>query len=195
MAYFKARQKIEYQYPPIPTEPSIFPTVEPTPPSTDASVTPTDATTSLINDTNIVLYVVKDDPNTAYKTKENEYVMVGTIQQDVDMLNPLIVLDSDVDLTQYNYVYISCLNRYYFCKVSLLYGGRYEINCNVDALSTFISDIIYIPCIIDKEEQHNDLYINDGTFVQGNKNYTTVTNFDGGFNDTAKNILICCGGV
>lgn len=195
MAYFKAKQTKQYIFPPIPSEPSVYPTIEPTPPSVEPSTTPADSTTTLLNDTNIIFYIVKDDSNTAYKTKTNQYVMVGTIQQDVDLLEPTIEIDTNVDLTQYNYVYISCLNRYYFCKVSLLYGGRYMITCNVDALSTYIDSLIYIPCIIDKEEQHNDLYINDGTFVQGNKNYTTVTNFSGGFNDTAQNILICCGGV
>lgn len=195
MAYFKSKTKIEYKYPPIPVEPSVFPTIEPTPPSVDPSETPTDSATGLINDTNLVFYIVEDDPNTAYKNKTNQYVMTGTIQQDIDLLNPVIIIDTNVDLTKYNYIYISCLERYYFCKVSLLYGGRYEVTCNVDALSTFIQELIYIPCIIDKEEIHNDLYINDGTYVQGNKNYTTVTNFSGGFNDTAENILICCGGV
>lgn len=191
MAYFKSKTKIEYQYPPIPTEPSVFPVDVP---SVEPSETPSDSVTGLINDTNLVFYIVADDTNAAYKNKTNQYIMVGTIQQDIDLLNPVIIIDTSVDLTKYNYIYISCLERYYFCKVSLLYGGRYEVTCNVDALSTFIDELVNIPCIIDKEQPHNDLYINDGTYVQGNKNYTTITNYNNGFNDTAQNILICCGG-
>ena len=74
-------------------------------------------------------------------------------------------------------------------------GQLYQVTCKCDVLCSWKDDLLDIPCIIDKEEDHNALYLNDGTFVQGVKNYTNVYNFEDGFTDTPTNVLICCGGV
>lgn len=189
MAFFKPSNK--YKPLPVPVVPPYVP--EPVP-EQEEGTTPEVPRGSFTGDSDIVLYVNMSDAKKAFKTLNNQYVLNMTFKKDIDILNPVFEITSDTDITQYNYVYISAFDRYYFATITCVVGRKYRVVCNVDPLSSFIESIAQIPCIIDKEEQHNNLYLNDGTYVQGVKNYSQVYNFSNGFNSTPENILICAGG-
>lgn len=191
MAYFNIKEA-RYYPTPIPEEPPYNP--PPIPENEDGSI-PEIPRPDFTSDTNIILYKCADDSGVMYKTLTNQYVMTGTFKEDTDMIEPYIIIETDTDLTQYNYAYISLFNRYYFLSVELISGRRYRLKMMVDVLMSVKDELINVPCIIDKEFPHNDLYINDGTYVQGNKNYTNVINYSNGFMSSPENILICCGGV
>lgn len=193
MAFFNIKER-KIEPIPIPPIPPYVPPVPPAPIVPEEGSTPDIDRPDFTSDTNLVLYMVSDDKNTMFKTLNNQYVLTGAFKEDVDMLRPVITLESEVDLTQFNYIYISEFNRYYFMKVNLLIGHLYECICEVDSLTSLKDELQNIPCIIDREQPHNDLYINGGTFVQGIKNYSKAYNFSNGFNSTPQNILICCGG-
>lgn len=93
-----------------------------------------------------------------------------------------------------NYVEIPEYGRFYHCRPLLQSNGIYLLVCTVDPLVSFRRDVLSLECIIDKEEADNNLFINDGTFVHGVKDYTRVYNYSAGFNDSPENILICAGG-
>lgn len=190
MAYFNIKET-RYIPQPIPSDPPYNPPIIP---EQEAGSIPDIPRGSYYGDINIYLFKVYDDDKTLFKNKESEYVLSGAFKEDIDLLHPIFTIETDVDLTQFNYCYISALGRYYFMKVNLLKGQLYECVCDVDALSTFANDLLIIPCIIDREEQHNGLYIDGGTFVAGTKDYSKIYNFSNGFNDQGTNILICCGG-
>lgn len=193
MAFFNIKER-KIEPAPIPPIPPYVPPVPPAPIVPEEGSTPDIDRPSYTSDTNLVLYMVYDDKNTMFKTLNTQYVLTGAFKEDVNMLRPVITLESEIDLTQFNYIYISEFDRYYFMKVNLLTGHLYECVCDVDPLYSLRNELIIIPCIIDREEQHNGLYIDDGSFVAGTKDYTQIYNFSNGFNEQGKNILICCGG-
>lgn len=113
-----------------------------------------------------------------------------------DIENPVIRIGSRAYNSNVNYAYIPEYGRYYYVgKPTLDNNKMFFIPLSVDVLMTFKTSIRALTAIIDKEESTNDLYINDGTYIHGVKNYTRVYNFANGFNDSPDNILICAGGL
>lgn len=193
MAYFNIKE-IKYYPIPVPDNPPYNPPVIP---DVEEGSIPDIPRPSYTSDAIIGFYKIYDDDATVNKTLNDEYVVVGTFKTDVDMLNPILeilVTDSNIDLTKFNYCYISTFGRYYYMKVDLQQGGIYYCRCSVDPLTTFRSELGVIPCIIDKQEEIDGQYINDGSYVMGSKNFTEIKNFSGGFDDNPVNILIACGG-
>lgn len=63
------------------------------------------------------------------------------VKDAIDVMSPyLIVKDTEVALTD-NYAYSSDTERYYFIEVEDLPGGRRGIQCTVDPLMSFASEI------------------------------------------------------
>ena len=144
----------------------------------------------------IILYNNKSDMDHAFKDLERITTKEATVYDYQDVVNPTFLFNDSIDIPlNVNYVYAPAYGRYYSARPELLGDGNYALHCQVDALSSFIDDLAIVPCIIDREDPHNDLYVDGGTFVKGTKNYGTVYNFSGGFNSSPENILICCGGV
>lgn len=143
----------------------------------------------------IYLYNNKSDMDHAFKDLELIATKEATVYDDTDPVNPLFIFNDGINIPlNINYVYVPTYNRYYTARPELMSDGNYGIYCTVDVLTSFINDIAYVPCIIEREQSHNDLYIDGGSYIKGVKNYNQVVNFSGGFNDTPENILICCGG-
>lgn len=112
-----------------------------------------------------------------------------------DIENPVVRIGSRVYNKNANYAYIPEYQRYYYVgKPTLDNNKMFFLPLNVDVLMTFKEAIRALPAIIDKEEADNVLYIDDGEYSHGVKNYTRVYNFTNGFNDNPDNILICAGG-
>ena len=143
----------------------------------------------------IYLYNNKSDMDHAFKDLELIATKEATVYDDTDPVNPLFIFNDGINIPlNINYAYVPAYNRYYTARPELMSDGNYGLYCTVDVLTSFINDIAYVPCIIEREQIHNDLYIDGGSYVKGVKNYNQVVNFSGGFNDTPENILICCGG-
>lgn len=143
----------------------------------------------------VLLYNNKSDMNEAFKDLELMASKDATVYDDTDPINPTFIFHDGISIPlNVNYVYAPDYGRYYAARAELMGDGNYALYCQVDVLTTYINDIAYVPCIIEREQSHNDLYIDGGSYVKGTKNYNQVYNFSSGFNDTPTNILICCGG-
>lgn len=143
----------------------------------------------------IILYNNKSDMDHAFKDLEQITTKEATVYDYQDVVTPTFLFNDSIDIPlNVNYVYAPDYGRYYSARPELLGDGNYALHCQVDALSSFINDIAFIPCIIERESIRNDLYIDGGSYVKGVKNYSQVVNFSSGFKDTPENILICCGG-
>lgn len=143
----------------------------------------------------IKLYNNKSDLNEAFKNLTLIAEKDVNVYDYTDVTNPVFIFNDNIDIPlNVNYVYAPEYGRYYSARPELLGAGNYALHCQVDVLSTYINDIAFVPCIIERESEHNDLYIDGGSYVKGVKNYNQVVNFSSGFKDTPENILICCGG-
>lgn len=193
MAFFN-KGKIKQGRIPIPDIPPYIPPVPPEPEIPEEGETPVTPIPSITGGSTITLYHCNDENNKVVKNLSGGIGCNAFIVLDCDVSSPVIELESGVSLIDYNYAYIDTTNRYYYVKVVCMPQGFYRLYLTIDVLMSYANSIKNLSGIIDKEETTNDLYINDGTFVHGVKDYTRVYNFASGFNDTPDNILICAGG-
>lgn len=122
----------------------------------------------------------------------------ATIKGALSVENPVLILQYKSDIQpNVNYVYIPEYNRYYFVTdIINLTGGRYEIHCKVDVLTSFKDNILNLSCIVDKQSSKDNanMYLDDGSFVVQSKEFVDTINFPNGFNDNGEFILVTAGG-
>ena len=122
----------------------------------------------------------------------------AVIKGNISYETPVIVLAYDGTVAHnINYMKITELNRcYYITDIINLTGGRYEIHGQVDVLESFKTQILGLQCIVDKQSQISNVnkYLDDGSYITENKEFNSVINFPGGFNDDGQYILVTAGG-
>lgn len=122
-------------------------------------------------------------------------IFSGQARDEVDIMNPVILFDTD-EILRYNYAYIPEFQRYYNISArNVLREGLFEVSFDVDVLMSFRSDILNLSVIVDKQsmEENGNEYIDDSSLVAENVMFQTVYNFPNGFNSTGEFILITAG--
>lgn len=149
----------------------------------------------------IDLFTCKCERNRINKLEylSNRFTLDGTLRKqtsatslsiDVEKTNPLIY--------DYNYMYISEFDRYYFIDdISSVRNRLWTINASTDVLMSFKNDILESNVILDKVENElaANLYLDDGSFVMDSRKYNEIKEFPNGLNETGEYILICAGGI
>ena len=122
----------------------------------------------------------------------------AVIKGNISYETPVIVLAyAGAVAHNINYMKIAELNRcYYITDIINLTGGRYEVHGQVDVLESFKTQILGLQCIVDKQSQISNVnkYLDDGSYITENKEFNSVINFPGGFNDDGQYILVTAGG-
>ena len=87
----------------------------------------------------------------------------GTPRDDVSLTNPSIIIEWDYYLGfNFNYVYISKWNRWYFVNsVDIIRKNVYRMNLHVDVLNSYATDIKNQTAFISRNENSMDGYIID----------------------------------
>lgn len=138
--------------------------------------------------------------NSAGEVARKDLTHIATKEVDsyniIDIEAPSFILsDTDIeDLDGLNYVYIEELARYYEARVTLLQNNMYQVNCEVDPIMSFLDDILYLDCIINKQQYDSNMYLDDGSYITEERESVQVLNFSNGFNDSGRYILIASGG-
>lgn len=87
-----------------------------------------------------------------------------------DLLNPVLIVDSTINPSNYNYVYITDLNAYYFItRCIILSNGRYELRLEKDVLFSNLSIIKNSYAIIKRSYNNGDVDLKDDTDAFGEK--------------------------
>lgn len=77
------------------------------------------------------------------KNKRPLHTISAPLKQDTDILNPKLLIYSDLSLEIMNYCYISEFSRYYFIeKIDPVRKNLYRINCKVDVLESYKIQIL-----------------------------------------------------
>ena len=92
--------------------------------------------------------------------------VTGTLREDTSIIDPVIKVECNLsDFAKCNYMYIPQFGRYYFVKdIRSIVNGIVEFSCHVDVLSSFKQEIRMNTCIVRRQENDWNLYLNDGTF-------------------------------
>lgn len=143
----------------------------------------------------LTLMYNSSERNVVGKTITSLFTVVATIKGDTSIIRPTFILQYDSDyLSNVNYLYCPETHRYYYVdNINVLTGQRIELECSVDVLQSFKTEILQQTAIINKQESTANLYFNDGSFVTDSRDFYTIKTFSNGFTQNGQYILITAG--
>lgn len=125
----------------------------------------------------INLYVNNSENNKVGKNLTSKGTITGTLRNDCSIIAPSIDITSNLALTS-NYCYIPEFNRYYFINdVTSIRNGLFNINCKVDVLESFKSQIYENDCVLARQENLCNLYLKDDLSKFTSDTFTLFKNF------------------
>lgn len=144
----------------------------------------------------ITFYVNNEEPEKVNKNLGTGQTFEGTLKDRVIIERPSILIETDIDINDYNYFYIPEFNRYYFrTGIEIVRNNLFRISGRTDVLMSF------------KEPMKNFQVILDHSEVTGVTNYqsspvwqalvktkTDIINFPYGLSENGEFILITAGG-
>lgn len=178
-------------------EPPYEPPVPPTPPSPSAGVIGTIPRPAFTSQYTLLLYKNTADNRKLDKSSglSSQASFSISMKEGEDLLNPVIIIDTSTDLTKYNYGKINELGRYYYINAErLINTNQYVLRMTQDHLMTYKADILRLVCIVDKQEEVFNEFIDDGSYVSQVNDFMNRYSYNVGFNANPCNILICAGG-
>lgn len=94
------------------------------------------------------------------------------------VLDPVILIGTNENLTQYNYAEISDFGRKYFITdIRLVRENLYEISLHVDVLGTYDSQIRGVQADIRRQENNFNTYLDDPEFHIYNNSFIQTQKF------------------
>ena len=147
---------------------------------------------------NIRLMLNKSADNVADKDKDFESIelLSGRLREETSITNPTILIEYAGALQNVNYFYIPQFQRYYFVTdIVSKRNNMWEISGHCDVLTTAfkLSNLSDCEGITKKQENKNNLYLNDGSFRVYQDTIVTTKLFPNGFN-TFSYVLAVAGG-
>lgn len=127
------------------------------------------------------LYNTISDNNVFNKILTDKETYQITLKKDTDIINPIIILKSDV-LIDFNYAYINELKRFYFIdSITVASKNIYILNLSVDVLMSYKDDIYNSIGVATFGKDFNPYY--DGTYpsletMDINNFESDIQNFD-----------------
>ena len=144
----------------------------------------------------IVLYINNSEKQAVFKDLQAENVFSGCLRGESSVINPSFMLEID-NPTSYNYLYIPDFDRYYFISnITSVRTGLWRIDCSVDVLMSFQSQILNLDVIVNGNSfPDSETYFSGEPWQSLVKTKTDIINFPSGLLDDGEYILITSGGV
>ena len=143
----------------------------------------------------IILYSTNSEKNEINKVLSNGTTFTGTLRDMTSVIEPEINIESDTNISTFNYCHISDFGRYYFIKdVKSVRENLWRISLKSDVLMSFKNDILSSKGILVDTENNGDLYLNDDSWVDTVKDKTDILPFSNGLLESGEYILITAGG-
>ena len=118
----------------------------------------------------------------------------GNLKDETSVIDPVFEVESPLDLSQTNYIWISELHRYYYVlNIVSVATNLWRFHCHVDVLMTYKPTILAHEVVIARQQTLYNLYLNDGSFVDTEQTFNEIKNFQTGFNEVGEFILINAG--
>ena len=126
---------------------------------------------------NIVLQTNASEANKLDKSLTDIATLTGTLRADTSIIDPVFRIEGD--LSSYintNYCTVAAFGRSYFVNnIRSLRAGLFEIDCHVDVLSSFKTQIRTNRAIMHRSERNWNLYLNDGSLKMTQRPEKIVT--------------------
>lgn len=130
----------------------------------------------------IDLYVNYEDNRKVNKTNIQLLQKKATVQlkQDTNYKNPSFILDYFSGIERANYLYVEEWNKWYYINSLDLSQQRCFLNCAIDVLMTYRSEILNLECIIDRQKTLYNQYLDDSEYKIYNYRRTQTFPFPSG---------------
>ena len=117
-------------------------------------------------------------------------------KEEQSVLDPVILIGTNENLTQYNYAEIPDFNRKYFITdIKLVRENLYEVSLHVDVLGTYDSQIRGVQADIKRQENKFNTYLDDPEFHIYNNSFIQVQKFSGSaLTKDLNRVLVVAGG-
>lgn len=138
------------------------------------------------------------EPNRLDKDLTLVQEVAGVLKNDTSITTPTFTVEMLTNaVPMFNYVTCEEFGRCYFVRDVRSVGGRlWEVQCEVDVLTSFAAEIRANTAVVKRQEEEWNLYYNDGAFRCYQNPHIITKAFPFGFNPNAANfILAVSGGV
>lgn len=118
------------------------------------------------------------------KTLNDIATLTGTLRAETSIIDPVIMVSGSTlaALRAANYMTIPDFGRSYFITgIRSIRNGLVELSGHVDVLSSFKTQIRANRAITSRQENRNNLYLNDGSLRAYQDPYVITTAFPNGF--------------
>ena len=177
---------------PIPDTPGYTPPSPPSPPSPGSGSVPSIPRPTFSGSTSVSFYNNSSDNNVLNKSISSTTSKTVMFKEDVDMIEPVIILQNDSNVQNSNYMQM--LGRYYYItSIECLPGNLLRIKGRVDALMSYRDAIRQNTVIATRNANNVNTYIPDNKMKI--TSYTTVNTIQasGGFSNNLKYYLLAIG--
>lgn len=131
----------------------------------------------------ILLQVNNSEKNRLDKDVATISTLNGVLKNETSIINPIILVEGDLSsYVNCNYMQIPVFGRSYFVSnIRSIRRNLFEITAHVDVLSTYKSSIRNNRAIVRRQENHWNLYLNDGVFRVYQNTMILTKDFPSGF--------------
>lgn len=143
-----------------------------------------------------VQFLVNSSPkNKLVKDTRQGETFPCALKEDTSILNPVLIIKTDQNLWEYNYISIPVFGRYYFINDIISTGNNiYEVYAHVDVLQTYSSKILQNDAVIKRQQRLYNLYLDDPDFhVYNYERIQTLQFPDNDFNKTLTYVIVTNG--
>lgn len=132
---------------------------------------------------NVIFYTNKSDRNRPVKNLAQVATKNLELKGDCSLATPTFIITGDAaDYAFCNYFYVPDFHRYYFADpVTSNPGGLLTISGSCDVLSSAWPYVKDLECVLDRQENNYNVYLNDGTFQSYCNDKIVTKEFSGGF--------------
>ena len=137
---------------------------------------------------NINFYSITEEKRKINKILNTPITLTGNLTSDTSLVNPIIEIGFNSNISVCNYVYIEAFRRYYFIKDIQLKEKTMVISLHCDVLMSFKTDILNSKATIVRSNKGNK-YLPDNMIKQTSKINRQVKKIGNGFTKNEKYII------
>lgn len=133
-----------------------------------------------------ILYSNKSDKNVLNKDlfKLEGGEVPCSFKDDTEMVNPTLIFTPSPAVNTCDYIQLGApYDRYYFVTNRVVSQGRVYVDCHVDVLMSFKTEINRVQVIAERASSNFDIYQIDTQMPMENFHDITTVNFPHGFGD------------
>ncbi len=99
------------------------------------------------------------------KTVNDPITFSCLLKAETSVLDPVLILETDENISGYNYMYCETFGRYYFIKnIESIADNIWRISAHVDVLETYKTLILSNNAVIKRQQGKYNLYLDDPDF-------------------------------